>query len=72
MTSAKDPDLLKKMTMNIDRVHYDWMQEHLDEAKRLGVIPAGTTMTDIVNQGLKMRIAQLQAEITAAKRPQKK
>jgi hypothetical protein len=72
MPTTNDTGLFKRVSFNMDRADYDWLQENLDEAKRLGVVPSRTTVTDILNEGLKLRLGQIKADLAAGKKRPKK
>ena len=70
--TAEDQPLLRKISVNVDRVDYDWLRDNIDDAKRLRVLPPRATISDVINEGFGRRVAEVQAAIAAAKKRAKK
>jgi hypothetical protein len=59
----EDEGGIKKISLNIDLADYQRMKTLLPEAKRLGAVPRSTTQTDLICEGLKLRLDEVEKAI---------
>ena len=70
--AAEDQPLLRKISVNVDRVDYDWLRDNIEDAKRLRVLPPRATISDVINEGFRRRVSEVQEAVAAAKKRAKK